>query len=172
MLTDVDEPSGRMDTMLIRNEHLGLWKVSEEEILQRAEANTKKLLPYEFTTMYTMNPMITEILEGRDMDEEGCKRPGEQEDMYVLTNHMWSGGASAVLYPGRLDAIGEYLKGNYYILPSSVHEVIIVPEYMAPPKEGMENIVKAVNEEEVQTEEFLSNHVYFYDRVRKETILV
>ena len=102
-----------------------------------------------------------------DIDEE-WRKLREQESMYVLTNHIRSGGAAAILYPGRLETIGAYFKENYYILPSSIHEVIIIPESRALPKAEMECVIREVNETQVQAEEFLSNHAYYYDRIKGE----
>lgn len=168
VLVDMDESGGQTATMLIRNEHLSWWKVSEEEIRERAGANTEKLLPYEFSAMCMV---IEEMLGGRDTDEEEWRKLREQESMYILTNHIRSGGATAILYPGRLEAVGAYFRENYYILPSSIHEVIIIPESKALPKEEMECVIKEVNETQVQAEEFLSDHAYYYDWIKKEIIV-
>lgn len=86
----------------------------------------------------------------------------------MLTNHLRNWGASVLLYSGRLESIGAYFKENYYILPSSIHEVIIIPESRALPREEMECVIREVNETQVQAEEFLSDHVYYYDRTRLE----
>lgn len=154
-----------MATMLIRNEHLTWWNVTSEEIRRRADMNTEKILPYEFSAMCMM---IEEMLGNQEMEEEEWKKFREQENMYILTNHIRSCGASAILYPGRLQAIGDYFKENYFILPSSIHEVIILPESKALPKDEMECVIREVNETQVQAEEFLSNHAYYYDRQKME----
>ena len=165
VLVDMDESKGQMATMLIRNEHLSWWSVTAEEIYQIAAANTEKLLPYEFSAMCMV---IEEMLGDGDIDDAEWRKIREQENMYVLTNHIRSGGAAVILYPGRLEAIGAYFKENYYILPSSVHEVIVLPESKALSKEEMECVIREVNETQVQAEEYLSNHAYFYDRVKKK----
>lgn len=165
VLVDMDKSGGQMATMLIRNEHLTWWNVTSEEICRRADMNTEKILPYEFSAMCMM---IEEMLGNQEMEEEEWKKFREQENMYILTNHIRSCGASAILYPGRLQAIGDYFKENYFILPSSIHEVIILPESKALPKDEMECVIREVNETQVQAEEFLSNHAYYYDRQKME----
>ncbi len=165
VVVNIDETGEELATMLIQNEHLIWWKVSAEEIRRRAQLNTEKLLPYEFCAMCMV---IEEMLGDRDMGDEDWRKLKEQENMYVLTNHLRNWGASVLLYSGRLEAIGAYFKENYYILPSSIHEVILIPESKAVSKEEMEGVVREVNETEVQTEEFLSDHVYYYDRTRLE----
>lgn len=148
-----EEDEKQMATILIQNEHLDRWKVTAEEIRQRAEVNTERLLPYEINAACTM---LGEMPPDGSMDEE-------QESMYVLTNHAMNGGASVILYPGKLEEIREYFKEDFYILPCSIHEVIVIPESKAIAKEKMERIVKEVNEMQIQPEEFLSNHIYYYD---------
>lgn len=165
VLVDMDKSGGQMATMLIRNEHLTWWNVTSEEIRRRADMNTEKILPYEFSAMCMM---IEEMLGNQEMEEEEWKKFREQENMYILTNHIRSCGASVILYPGRLQAIGDYFKENYFILPSSIHEVIILPESKALPKDEMECVIREVNETQVQAEEFLSNHAYYYDRQKME----
>ncbi len=168
VLVDMDETKGQMATMLIRNEHLKWWDVTAEEICRMAAVNTERLLPYEFSAMCMV---IEEMLDDGDLDDAEWRRMREQENMYVLTNHIRSGGAAVILYPGRLESIGAYFKENYYILPSSVHEVIILPESKALSKEEMECVIREVNETQVQAEEFLSNHAYYYDRAKKEIVV-
>lgn len=165
VVEDIDESGGWIETTLIRNEHLAWWKVTAEEIQRQAEANTGRILPYEFSTMYMV---CRKLMDKAGMDGDEWRELREQEGMYVLTNYTHICGAAAILYPGRLEAIGAYLKENYYILPSSVHEVIIVPESRALKKEEMEFIVREVNETQVQADEFLSDHVYVYDMEKME----
>lgn len=162
VLIEMDPEGERMATMLIRREHLNMWKTGEEEIYRAAKHNTERLLPYEFATMYTV---VEEMLDDEELKEA---REQKEDSMYVLTNQMRNFGAAAILYRNRLQAVGLYLKENYYVLPSSVHEVIIVPESRAPEQKDLCAIVSEINETQVKEEEVLSNHAYYYDREKKE----
>lgn len=168
VLVELDDTGGNIATMMIRNEHLGWWKVSEDEISRLAALNTEKILPYEFSGMYMV---ISEMLDQREIDDRDWEELSNHESMYILTNSIRNSGAAAMLYPERLEMIGQYLKENYYILPSSIHEVIILPESKAIPKEELECIVREINEVHIQEEEFLSNTVYYYDREKKEVMM-
>ncbi|MDO4313362.1 MAG: DUF5688 family protein [Eubacteriales bacterium] len=168
VLIDMDTSGDCMTTMLVRNEHMDWWHVTVEDVYQSAVMNTEKLLPYEFSALYLM---IQEMLGDWDLAEKEWKERQEQEGMYVLTNCIRNGGAAAMLYPGRLEMLGAYFKENYYILPSSIHELIVIPESRALPKEELECIVREVNETHVRAEEYLSNHVYYYDRERKKAVM-
>lgn len=162
VLTDMDESGEKINIMLIRNEHLDRWKVAAEEVSRAAWANTEKLFPHKFRIVHAEG-----LPEDRNMEEGGV---GQDEDVYILTNQYMDYGASAILYPHILEQIGVYLDGNYFVLPSSVHEVIIVPENFELLKEDMECVIREVNETQVQAEEFLSDHAYYYDRKKKELI--
>lgn len=146
-------------SLMIRNEHLKMWNVTEKEISRQAHRNTRRLLPYEIRTM----GVLLEELSILEEDEERGEDEGK-DIMYVLSNRIRSYGAAALLYEGRLEGIGACLEENYYVLPSSVHEVIIVPESAAPGKKALDLLVREVNEIHVDPEEQLSNHAYYYDR--------
>ena len=60
--------------------------------------------------------------------------------------------------------IGQILKNDYYILPSSVHEVIIVPYSEILVCSKLDEMVREINITQVEEEDVLSNHVYLYDR--------
>lgn len=149
-------------TMLIKNEHLGLWGVTKEEVYTAAKKNSWKLLPAEFKPM---REVLYEMMELKACDYER-----EEDVMYVLTNRTKNLGAAALLYEGVKEMIGEILGENYYVLPSSIHEVIIVPESKGIGKRELEEIVTEINESHVEKEEILSNHVYFFDQTIKTLV--
>lgn len=142
-----------MATMMIRNRHLKLWHVTKEDIYHQARYNTWHELPGEFLTM---SDLIAELT--------GIKEKCPEEPMYVLTNQIRNYGASAILYPDRLAGISLCLKENFYVVPSSVHEMIIVPESVSPGRRMLTEMLREVNETQVPDEDILSDHVYYYDR--------
>lgn len=146
--------------MLIRNEHLEMWKVNANEVYERAKENTWKLLPSEFNTM-------------RAVMEE-YRKEGSYEGMdilHVLTNTMRSFGAAVILYEGCLEMIADFLDDNYYVLPSSIHEVIIVAEKDSPwGGVGLSEMVREINRTQVDAEDVLSDFAYYYDREKKKLL--
>lgn len=147
-------------SMMIKERHLKEWDVSESQIYAQACQNTKVLLPYEFQTMKTVIEDLTGIEESDD-----------DENIYVLSNNLRSYGAAVLLYPGRLQQIGDYLGEDYYVLPSSVHETIIIPESMAPDKDMLSEMVSEINHTQLDEEEVLSDQAYYYDRSHKRLSL-
>lgn len=146
-----------MAAMSIRKEHLELWGVSEEEIFRQAHHNTHRILPEELQTMQSVLLDITG--EGKE------EKP---EDMlYVLSNRLRSHGAAAILYDGCLEKIADRLASSYYVLPSSIHEVIITPDRHLFSYRELSKMVKEINETQVEPEEVLSDHAYYYDKKKK-----
>lgn len=160
ILLDISE-SGTA-TILITNEMMKMWKIEKELLYSIAHQNTKKALPAEFKTMRSV---VAELL-----GEEN--QLGEGEDlMYVLTNEIRSFGASCILYDKVLEDIGNQLGENYYVLPSSVHEVIIVPESKSPNRADLEDMIEEINDTQVEEEEILSYRAYYFSRKENRLIL-
>lgn len=132
-------------TLLITEEHLKMWNVSREDVYQKATENTPELLPMHFFSL--------------------------MDSMYVLTNTTANLGASTILYPGTLMKIADELDDNFYILPSSTHELIILPERYGVNRLQLEIMVEEINETEIEAEDILSNTVYYYSRKEGRIIL-
>ncbi|MCD8300425.1 MAG: DUF5688 family protein [Clostridiales bacterium] len=82
--------------------------------------------------------------------------------MLVLTNREKCYGDAGLLL-GR-DFFNEAMGGrNFYILPSSVHELILVPGERMADEYRLTQMVREVNRETVLNEEVLADHVYYYD---------
>lgn len=91
--------------------------------------------------------------------------------IYVLTNIENVHGAYEMLNPIALEAVGEKI-GDFYILPSSINELIIVPKKAGDKPEGLREVVRTINAEEVKPEEQLSDSIYEYDSIQKEVRIV
>lgn len=149
-------------TIPVTEDLLRLWNTSLKELFHVAAKNTPKLLPPVFKPMRVV---VEELLE------HPCDEDLQDDDiMFVLTNPLRSLGAACILYDNVLLHIGNFLKENYYVLPSSIHEVIIIPESQAPDKETLNNMIKEINETQVAIEDVLSDHVYYYDCKAKKLI--
>lgn len=166
VLLEIDQKCGQVAMMQIKNEHLELWNVNMEDVYRSALLNTQRLLPFEFQTMFAVITDMMGKIEGSDWYEQE-----NDGDIYVLTNKYRNCGAVSMCYPEILDLVGDKLNQNYYILPSSIHEVIIVPEKEALSVAEMKKIVKEVNDTYVHMEEYLSDNIYYYDREQKSLIL-
>lgn len=172
--------------ILIRQEHLRAWNVDKNDVFRCAQLNTPKRLPFEIRRM---SEIMRELLEREVRDNlessvncENMRENGmedalvqdiikqmeytEQADcqstMFVLSNKKRNLGAACILYPGILKNFGIMMGRDFYILPSSVHEVILLPIQRDFSPKQLRDIVAEVNESQVEREEFLSDHVYYY----------
>ena len=151
--------------ILIQNQHLKGWGMTPEELDDHARRNTAIRLPHSFCTM---NEMMEEILNAK-MPEE----PDEKENpLYVLTNEERLYGAYWMSENDVLEKIGRRLEEDYYILPSSVHECMIVPCSVPSGPDQLFNMVRDINASQVEPEEFLADAVYRYYLDSSKLIMV
>ncbi len=85
------------------------------------------------------------------------------DDFYILTNKYRTLGAAVMLYEDVLADIADEFDNNLYVLPSSIHEVFIVPDYVKGAEE-LREIVAEANATVVKKNEILSDKVYFYEK--------
>ncbi len=142
-------------TILIHNQHLEMWGISLDELYEIGMENTPKLLPYSFDSMENVLkhlsdgtlPFVTDIA------------------MSVLTNQLKIHGATSIIYPGLLKRLANDLDDDIIIIPSSIHEVLIIPYQSTISKYSLLNfrdMIVQVNEEQLPDEEVLSDHAYLY----------
>lgn len=136
-------------SVLITNEHLASWKLPISVLYQYASQNTPRLLPPVFVPLEEQFPEIFRT-------EETCP-------LYLLTNEAGVNGASVLLYEQIPKLIAEQLKDQYYLLPSSIHEFLIIPMKEAPEPERLRAMVREINATQVDAEERLSDDIYYFD---------
>ena len=158
----IEQRKGVSATALIHNEHLRIWNVTEDEIYNDALKNTPVLLA---GSIVPMSKILSEIAgtSPADNDEKVCEYTGE-DILYVLTNSSRVNGAACILYDNLLKKFANDVHSDLYILPSSVHEVIIVPKKNAFDKSELADMVREVNEQGVSQDEILSDNMYEYNR--------
>ena len=142
-------------TITVRNEHLKMWHVDTETVYRDALQNMPLIYPCEFMNMAQMLKKMFEDEEGAIMDEL---------PLFVLSNEKRLYGASSLLYQNQLEKIGRLIQDDYYILPSSIHEVLILPKKYGTDEPELSRMVYEINQTHVEPEEVLSNHAYFYAR--------
>lgn len=144
-----------LSTIPITKELQTYWNVSVQDLHKIAIENGPDILP---ATFKPMNMVIEELLG------HACDDMSMQEDiMFVLTNDLRNYGASCLLYPGILEQIAGQLGENFYLLPSSIHEWIIVPESHCPGEEILLDMVTEMNATQMDPEEILLDKIYYYD---------
>lgn len=81
-------------------------------------------------------------------------------------------GAAALFYPGIREQIAGILEQNYYVLPTSLHDLFIVPESLGIETEALCQMLREGNSMANTANEFLSNNVYKYSVEEKRLINV
>ena len=145
---------------LATNGMLENFGISPEQLHADAMENAPKAFPPSIKTMQEVMAQMLEI--------EPEELPAVNIDMYMMTCNGGLNGAGCIFYPGILDEAAEVMAGSFYILPSSVHEVLLIPDKSDTGSEELEAMVRQINEAEVAPEDRLSDTVYHYDaRERK-----
>lgn len=151
-------------TILIHTNHLKFWHVTTDELFQQTCQNTPSLLPYEFHNMddFLSDPCVN------DASQPAISRePHPFCPMYILTNSRKLYGASCMLYPHLLEKISDKLCTDLFILPSSIHEIIILPALNRGQAKELADMVAEINQTELAIDEVLSNHIYYYSRAEQ-----
>lgn len=172
-------------SILIYNVHIKNWAVSRERLIADAKYNTPRVLGYRLANMEDiMRELIRKDLwdrisqkknDGRQKEKDSLEKLTDQmvecfldgraeTQMYVLSNRSSMNGAACILYPNVLKEFAERIGSDLYILPSSIHEVILIKDQGIEDAEGLRNMVKDVNRTQLDPEEILSDQVYYYSR--------
>lgn len=163
----VDEDEFSNATILITNRHLDGWGVSTEEIYTVAKENAPKLLKASLLgMMQVLKGLVEENIFTEEEVGDSVLELFEDDNcgMYVLSNSTRLYGAGAILYDDILKEFADKMQSNLFILPSSIHEVIIIPDKDHITKTKLQGMVKEVNETQVAEQEVLSDSVYYFDR--------
>lgn len=137
------------------------WGVTESELFYYAH----KLCIHE-----TRIGSMFDMLMGKEMLSLSEFSKENASEMITVVNKQKVNGAGILACKDAISDIAEKLEQDLYILPSSIHEILLVPVEIAT-REGLEemsNMVREVNIQEVKPEEALSNHAYVYSRTTGE----
>ncbi len=152
--------------ILLHNTHAAMWGTDAEELYEIALRNTPRLYPEDLNTM---EKVIGDLLRARfEEDGEELIPAGEREKfikdvpMWILSNSEHSFGAAAIMYPGVLKSLGERFGRDFFIIPSSVHEVILLNDCNYSSAEDLKSIIKEVNRTQLEPHEILSDSLYCY----------
>ncbi len=159
----VDSIPGQNGSVMISNRFMADWGVDTDTLFERAMYNTPKLLRGK---VMSMNSVIESMLDDRTEDMLPDLENGV---MYVATNDTQTNGASVFLYNSLLSEFANRIGRDFYIIPSSIHELIFLPDDLQMKPEDLRGMVCEVNSTCVKPEEVLSNNVY---RFRRDTGLV
>ena len=121
--------------------------VSEDDLYKRAYENTR----LSFSKVFSVNSMLP-------VDDE-------PDFMYVKTTKNRFLGASAILYTDWMRSFANELDSDFYILPSSTHEILLLAcNGLQGDTDAILKIIEDVNSNGVDDTELLSYSLYKYSR--------
>lgn len=189
----VFEEENNSATALIHKEHLGMWGITQKELEKAAFENAPKLMP---ATICKMEEIVADMIIS-DINEdissgnlvmEECEynhcsseqlsdyvreeiegmKYNDDIQMYVLTNKNRINGAAAMFYDEVLKEFADSVEKDLIIIPSSVHEVILIPNNNSITEDEVNEMIREVNQTELNPVEILSEHAYLYKRKEDE----
>lgn len=151
-------------SILVYHSHMSLWGVGTQELMRLAEENTPRLFPARLSPMTEVLNEISEV----------CGECGPAQDipLTVLTNESRIHGAACILYPDILKRLGEKSGKEIYIIPSSIHEVLLLARTGREKPAELKRTIYEVNRTHLAPEEVLSDNLYLYDPVEKKVKII
>ncbi len=156
-----------MQSLKITRELQQRWGVSVEQLLKLAEKNTPELLPARVCELSQLMKCYINTREFMLEQEEDLTNE-EKIDMIVVSNELGINGAAVMLYDGVMEQIANEYDSDLYLLPSSIHEIIVVPAGEEDLHETFSSMVNNINQRYVDEDEVLSDRVYIYRQEEKK----
>lgn len=164
----VSEFDGEQASFRLTNSLQESLKMTDSEVHRYAMANMKS----DDFNIRGMNEVMIEMMKKDGMDEEFiCEMIPQEEQLYVVSNSSNLFGATAIATPGVLENVNERIgETNFFIIPSSLHEVLIVPESFVSDPADLHDMCSNVNSDPtlIKKEDFLSNNILRYDGEKQE----
>lgn len=152
-------------TVRITNTLMKQWGIDAKKLFELARENTQRLFPSKICGMFSMMADILMESAPDSPQQEALMELLERQDYnepYVVTNTAGINGAAVILYQDVLESVARELGGDFYILPSSIHEVLAVPAQSAVSRNDLYEMVHDVNGSCVAKDEILSESIYKY----------
>lgn len=158
-------------SILIHNAHIKLWDIPVMELFRAAKDNTQRILGYDIKGI---NDVIYEIMQ-EDEQEGFCfddyiAEFADSVPMYVLSNKSRVEGAACMIYPDLIKDFAEALGSSLYIIPSSIHELLLIPVTNANEIQDIKNMIREINDTQVKMEEILSYSLYLFDKEKGKIV--
>lgn len=139
------------------------YRVTAEQLHADALESSQRFNPVKFaSTAQAMFQVISPMMGIEPNMAADMMSSMECPRLMVLTNEQWIYGAGAMFYPGQLETIAQQMGSDFFVIPSSVHEVLIFPDDGSLDLDSLQFMVRDVNRT-LMPEDRLSDYVYHYD---------
>lgn len=150
-------PGKTLITSVIHKKQASALGLSTKELFSLAKKNTPEFFP-------VVCDRLDKLIFGWDSGLEDPDECGKiLPDIYVLTNRSGINGAACLLYENKIKDLADRLGTDFFILPSSIHEVLLLPDSEHHCDE-LRDLVRSINRSEVPAEDVLSDEVYHFCR--------
>ena len=152
---------GGISSMMITKFMMEEWGIDEDILYRLAISNSVRHFP---PKVESFGDVVTRLMDSTDAEEDFQWPEGMSDGpgFYVCTNDCGINGAGVICYPGLLEEFGEMIGEDFYILPSSIHEVLFLPAHMGMLPQEVISVVGSANKSVVSREEILSDSVYYF----------
>ena len=172
----VNEDEVGLASVMITNREFEKWEIDLEDLYFIALYNTSNRYPWQ---MIPISKMVLDCFKNRmdELPDDVIEELNELKlnetgvNMFVLTNQSKLYGASCILYENVIKNFARVQDANIYILPSSVHEVMLVPEEEMTSPEFLRDLLSEANRSSVGLIDLLSYNIYYYDLKNDEITL-
>ncbi|MDE6912132.1 MAG: hypothetical protein K2P35_00310 [Lachnospiraceae bacterium] len=160
-------------SIMIHNEHQKIWNVSIDTLYRDAKENTPKLLPYVIRPLAEVACEVMQEQNPGQFDYDACMAGlSDSIPIFVLSNKARTEGAACMLYQNLLCNFAEEIGSGFYIIPSSIHELLFLPSENADEGERIKDMIRVINDTQVIYEEILSYSLYFFDREQRKVVML
>lgn len=150
----LNSSKGASSTVLVTNDLMDKFGITHEQLHDDAMKNAPLIRPAEIKGM---EETLNEMQGGPALE------PDPDEILFVAGVPDQSHGAAVIAYPNFFEDAAEKLGGDYFIIPSSIHEVLLVKDTGEMNSRDLAAMIKEVNATEVAPEDVLTDHAYHYD---------
>ena len=162
----VNTDDQKIGSVRISDEQAEEWGVTTDELTALAIENAARVTP---PVLRNIEDVLYEMISnnggeicGLTLEELTSERESGEFPMYVLTNSKLHMGATALLALPFLYRFRERIGEDFWILPSSIHEVILIPVSKVDDRSKLAEMVHTINETQVPPQEVLSDEVYSF----------
>ena len=165
----VHSDSSGIASALITNKEMELWNITLEELYQTASLNTRRLFP---ASIQPIQQLLSEYLD-KDADiQELLDQTPDELQLFILSNEPRINGSTSMIYDGILADFAKKIKKDLYILPSSIHEVLLMPATKEIEEQALLNLVRDANRTVVGLPDILSDSIYRFDSKHNRIIMI
>ncbi len=165
----VHSDSSGIASALITNKEMELWNITLEELYQTASINTRRLFP---ATIQPIQQLLSEYLDKDSDIQELLEQTPDELQLFILSNEPRINGSTSMIYDGVLADFAKKIKKDLYILPSSIHEVLLMPATKEVEEQALLNLVRDANRTVVGLPDILSDSIYRFDSRRNRIIMI